>query len=396
MSHYRTLTKDDWIRHREIKDHAFYADEGIPTYGSPGDVPDTIAERRGLFVDGELVSVCSLYPFETRLHGEWQALGGIGGVATPPQHRSKGYARELLTGALTELAERGMAYSALWPVSYPYYRTLGWELAHLETNYEFPPEALQGIATTSKGSFDRIHPSEYDRIASVYKEIADDLTLAFDRSPDWWQQRVLAGAWTYCWTPSNGDSPDGYVVYTVETTSDERTVIEIDELIHRTETARQQLLQFIYKHASQADHILWTCAQESRLLSTVTDPDQIDCSIDPGAMIRIVNVEAALKTLTPPSNDATCQLTIQVADPLIDSNNDVFVLSVGEAAVTGQRSSSTDPDVEINIETLSQLFIGTITVDDFLADSETTLEKSQKEALAAVVPSQPVYVTDFF
>lgn len=395
MGHYRALTEDEWVRHREIKDHAFYAEDGPSAYDTPANVPETLAERRGLFVDETLVSVCSLYSFSTRLHNEWRPLGGIGGVATPPQHRSQGFARELLTDVLHELVDQDIPYTALWPVSYPYYRSLGWGIAQLETHYEFPPDALSDRASTATGTFHRLCPTDYHHLTPVYEEMAQCSTLAFKRSPEWWRQRVLADAWTYSWTPAGDDDPAGYLVYTVDETADGRSVLEVDELIYRTETARRQLLGFIHRHAPQVDRVRWTCPQESRLLTTVADPSRIDCTIEPGAMVRISDVQTALDAMHPPTDGTHHQIPLRVTDPLLDMNTDTFVLEADEESVTCHREASSTASA-IDISTLSQLYVGTRTVDEVVACGDLDVNTSHSESLAALFPPQRGHVTDFF
>lgn len=360
-----------------------------------GDVPETLAEHRGLFVDDTLVSVCSLYFFSTRLHDEWRPLGGIWGVATSPQHRSQGFARELLTDVLHELVGRAISYTALWPVSYPYYRSLGWSIAQLETHYEFPPDALSDHSSTATGTFHRLLPTDYHQLTPVYEEMARCATLAFKRSPEWWHQRVLADAWTYSWTPAGADDTAGYLVYTVEETADGQSILEVDEFVYRTETARRQLLQFIHRHAPQVDRVRWTCSQESRLLTTVADPSRIDCTIEPGAMVRMSDVQTALEAVPPPSDGTEHRIPHRVTDPLLDVNTDTFVLEADEASVTCHREASSAASA-INITTLSQLYVGARTVDEVVAGGDLDVNGSHRESLAALFPPQRVHVTDFF
>lgn len=396
MGNYRSLTEDEWIRHQEIKDQAFSTDEGPPTYNAPTEMAESTAERRGYFVDQELVSVCSLYSFSARLHNAWRPLGGIGGVATPPQHRSEGYARELLAGVLSEFADQEVPYSALWPVSFPYYRSYGWELAHLQTQYEFAPEVLQGLAKGSTGTFSRVSPTEYDQLAPIYEDAAEKWTLAFKRSPEWWQQQVLDDRWTYCWTPPDAENPEGYLVYTVETETENEMILEIEELIYQTRTARQQLLQFVYRHAPQIDRIRWTCPHESRLLTTVATPDQVDCSIIPGAMFRIVDVETALQELVHRKTQIERQVTLRVTDPLVDTNTADFTINTSKETMTCHRGSSSSDAIAVDIGTLSQLLIGATTVTEAVANENLRSETPQKEALEALLPSNQVYMADHF
>jgi len=75
-------------------------------------------EAMGCFLialeDGQIVSNVGLFPMEVVILGERFKCAGIGGVATHPQARGKGYMTELLNRSLSKMREEGYDFSLLW------------------------------------------------------------------------------------------------------------------------------------------------------------------------------------------------------------------------------------------------------------------------------------------
>jgi GNAT superfamily N-acetyltransferase len=87
----------------------------------------------GVFVRGdagELVSYTGLVRRDGRASGRRVTIGGVGGVATHPDHRGKGYAPFGMGRGLDFLAERGTDFALLVCSDelVDYYTRLGWDL----------------------------------------------------------------------------------------------------------------------------------------------------------------------------------------------------------------------------------------------------------------------------
>ena len=116
MATYRPVAATDRDRFEEILQHAFAIEQGpsrdkqadvgdsAPEYWNDSDEwPPTLSEPRGIFEGDRLVSVCKLYDLDAYLHDDFVTVGGLGGVATPPEHRREGHVCTLAAGALAVL-----------------------------------------------------------------------------------------------------------------------------------------------------------------------------------------------------------------------------------------------------------------------------------------------------
>ena len=82
----------------------------------------------GVFDDnGKICSSVYLIPYEIRFNGNTVKMGGIGGVATLPEERNKGYIKELFKYCFTEMFKNEQIFSVLYPFSNVYYRQFGYE-----------------------------------------------------------------------------------------------------------------------------------------------------------------------------------------------------------------------------------------------------------------------------
>ena len=82
-------------------------------------------------VDGRIVSHVGLFKMKARVFGVEVDVGGIGGVATLPSERGRGYMSMLLNHAVRLMADEGIPLSVLWGDRHRY-GAFGWEVAGLK------------------------------------------------------------------------------------------------------------------------------------------------------------------------------------------------------------------------------------------------------------------------
>ena len=77
---------------------------------------------------GEIVSHVGLFPLEVIANGVRITIGGIGGVATLPEERGKGYMGKLIHHVIEKMCEKNLPLSVLWG-DQQRYGNFGWETA---------------------------------------------------------------------------------------------------------------------------------------------------------------------------------------------------------------------------------------------------------------------------
>jgi predicted acetyltransferase len=92
--------------------------------------------------NNKTVSHVGIYPMQVKCSGIKYSLAGIGGVATSPQERGKGYMSKMMRHAVKIMREQKFSISAL-NGDRKRYNEFGWELAGAHYNLDFTKRSLQ-------------------------------------------------------------------------------------------------------------------------------------------------------------------------------------------------------------------------------------------------------------
>ncbi|MGB9931229.1 GNAT family N-acetyltransferase [Haloarcula amylolytica] len=396
MSEFRPVPATDREACQRILQYAFASERGPATPDPDGDWPPSLFDQRGLYDGDSLRAVCKLYFLDTTVRGAATTVGGLGAVATPPEHRGQGYAADLCRHALREYREADVGFVTLWPFSTPFYRRLGWGTANTYRRFDLPPSALPDHSIA--GQLVRLDADNWERLRRVETAAAAGTALSLRRSEAWWRERTLAD-WDddglpYCYGYERDGDLRGYVVYTIADDAD--NTLSVSNFAAADEEARRALLAFLGNHGAQIERITLQLPLDAALLHRVDDPAAVDCTVEAGPMVRLTDV-GHLERLDWPAENLDC--TLSVSDPLLDRNDGLFRLSVsgGTATVDPLPASDSAADATVDIATLSQLAVGTHGVDaaDRLAGLEI-LDESVRQPLADVFRSEPVYLDEFF
>ncbi|MFC6720768.1 GNAT family N-acetyltransferase [Halobacteriaceae archaeon SHR40] len=392
MVEFRPVPAGDRRRYREILRYAFSPERGPVTDQPETAWPPTLFDQRGLYDGDELLGTCKLYYFDARLRGEFQKIGGLGAVATAPEHRGQRHSRDLCRSAIEEYHDNGVGFVALWPFSTSFYRNLGWGVAHKRKRFEFPPAALPEYDVS--GQMQPLDATDWERLRPVETADSEGFGLSMRRSEQWWHDRTLS-AWTggtdpYIYGYERDGTLEGYLVYSV----DNEGTLSVADIAASDEEANRGILNFLGGHGAQIETIVLKRPPEYNLLDRVERPKQIECTLSPGAMVRLTAV-SALETLSWPEIDLDC--TISVDDPLVERNDGRFSLSVVDGDATVRPQATGEPDLTVEIGTLSQLAVGTHGVETASRLGGLDIRtKSLCEPLASLFERQPVYLQEFF
>lgn len=407
MTRFGPVSADKRETYQTILSQAFSLSDGRRTDSADRDSaddewPPTLFGPRGVFDGDELVSVCKKYTLDARLHGEFVSVGGIGGVATPPEHRRQGHVRTLAAGLLDEYREDGVHLTALWPFSTPFYRNLGWGISNKFTEYTLPPAQL-GFGRGADGRCRRLDLTDWERLRTVEVAATAGTNLSLRRSEEWWHERTLA-AWDgdtapYIYGYERDGELRGYVLYSVTSTSGGRT-LTVDDLVARDEDAYRGLLAFLADQDSQIETVVLRRATETELLEFVPNPDVVECTVKTGPMVRLTGVADPLESYPWP-DEVDTQFTLAVSDPLLDHADGLFTVTVDNGEPTVAREGSDrggdDADLTTDIRTLSQLFVGTYSLAEVEQYGTLTVNHEPlREQLGTGFEGSPVCLREFF
>ena len=378
--------------YRRFTRYGFAAETGPPDADAETGFDSSLFDPRGVFDNG-LRAGCKRYAFDAYVRTDIRTVGGIGALAIPPEHRGQGYARALCREVCREYRTDGVGLVTLWPFSTPFYRQFGWATANDRYRFDLSPGLLPGH--DPEGRYRRLDADDWGRLGTVAALSRDGVTLSMRRSEAWWRERTLAG-WTGGAEPfvygyeRDGDLA-GYLVYTVgDGDEDSERTLSVSAFAHVDRETHRSLLAFLGRHGAQIDRIVFDRPTTSRLLDIAENPDAVTCERLPGPMARLTGLGpvAALDWSgldRPP--------VVAVEDPLLTATDGVFALS--ENGV--EPRDGVDPDIETDIGTLTQLYLGRY--DPATAEAVAGLDvrtDAVRGVLAEVFPGRPVYLEAFF
>ncbi|WP_254543625.1 GNAT family N-acetyltransferase [Halomarina pelagica] len=396
---YRPVPDDDVEAFRRLVTYAFRPTERPDPLDDPDDLPAParIGARRGIYDGDELCCTGRHYWFTHRIRGERHAVGGLSAVSTPPKHRRRGLVRRLLAESLAEYREREHHFASLWPFEYAFYRQFGWETASRYAVATFEPDAIDFLDRVDPPECGRFVDLDADRWAdceAVYRA-ENDRALAMYRTEEWWRKRVFAG-WDddpYVAGWERDGELRGYLVYDIEDGDDsEGRRMRVYETGAVDFEAHLEVLRFCRYHDSQVAKVTLHGPVDSSLHDLVEDPRAVEIEIEPGAMIRVVDVERALSGLASPADGAT---TIAVEDPLVERNRGTFRLEASGGRATCERTDGA-ADAEVSIGTLSQLAVGYLSVEEAARFGRLDASAEARETLAALFPPDETFLREGF
>ncbi len=405
MVTYREVPDDQREEFHHLLHYAFRPHEEEDSYDSEEDFWDGVGERRGIYKDRELLAISSIHELSSHIREDWLTVGGISMVATRPENRHQGYIRTMMGEILSELRDRGITLSALWPFSYPFYNRLGWRVCDQSHIYFLGPEELDFERTEKLGSFRKITFEEYEEIEPLYHDFARQFNLPLRRTSDWWNNRKF-NPWkerSYCYLWENDGEAKGYVLYSLQESSEDewKKDLKVKELVYRDGETFYQLLRFLYNHGSQVKKVgvPGPLPENLTLLDLVEDPRSVETELNPGVMFRIVDVEAALESLVYDTG-IEGEITFEITDSLLAANQGTFTLNFSQDSRkcrVQHEETSSEVDFSLDIGSLAQLYTGYLSPKQLcVSDNMKVKNKNKLPLLRAAFLPQETYFNDGF
>jgi predicted acetyltransferase len=142
------------------------ADSDIP--GWKAIVEQDAAQFVTVYEGRRLLAVARYHRFMQYWLGREVPMAGVAGVAVAPEERGRGVGRTMMSAMLEKIAEDGYPLSALYPVTIPLYRGLGWELAGPQPAVSISTESLRTIDAPAV-KLRRVGPQDVTQIREMVR-----------------------------------------------------------------------------------------------------------------------------------------------------------------------------------------------------------------------------------
>ena len=354
----------------------------------------------GAFEKGKLLSCMWDIDFLMRFDGNNVKMSGVGGVGTLPEARKGGLVRQIFERLLPEAYENGVLFSSLAPFSHDYYRMFGYEIACARNNISIPAKDFFGIKP--KGEFVHIFPGDdTSALQEVHSAYISGLNHGICR--DYWPNNrgwkeftendpYNTGIFLYLWKDDSG-KPRGYIKYKDQDDGDGHSM-SVVELAFVDREGLLGVLGIVGGLSAQFGNFKWPMPTFIDPYDFIGNAWDIDQSISPRDMTRVVNVKTALGMMRHQSGDG--EYVIEVEDANITANAGRYLVEFGsnEAIVSPTRKEA---HLRCDIRVLSQLVMGYRTLENALLSRRSGLELyGNLETLSRVFTLRPQHITEYF
>lgn len=220
--------------------------------------------------------------------------------------------------------------------------------------YTLAPQSIPPYTVKGSIKIAALEQRPITELSAVYAKFVQKLNGYSKRSTDEWK-RILDdlivnfGGNCAVYYDKSG-TPAGYMLYLIHGSE-----MRVYEMAYTSKTASDSMYAFMKNHSSQIKEI--TIKLPENDISHLDFCDSRNAvTLCPFVSARITSVTAALAYVC---EKAETDVKIQVIDRMVPSNNAVFAVSRN-----GVVRTDAQPDVTIDIGTLTQLFMGFISVEE--------------------------------
>ena len=350
----------------------------------------------GFFDQEEKLTACLELPtYQARYQGKVIPITGVGGVASLPEHRKGGAVRRLFTYTLPWMRDQGAVFSCLYPFSHSFYRKFGYELCQLPTAWQVPAESLRHLPCSCQ--VDMLQPGcDLSPLKEVYDAYLGQCQLAIQREDRHWRELLGKASYKdrrYSYLFSQEGKALSYVVIQAENDGPYSKAGVVRELAWACPQGLREALGFLNRLAAQYGRFRITLPQGTLLPALVDECYDCKPSCHDQPMARVLQATEAFR-LRPLAQGVRCRVAVE--DPFLPENTGVFALTgAGDHTQVEQLPLSEEWDLSVDPGTLTQLLLGTLTLEEALCKPQVTL-RGNAQALEQAFPKATVFLNEYF
>ncbi len=357
-------------------------------------------ETLGLFANGRLVSSLRVHDFQQSIRGVLKDCGGIAGVATYPEARTKGYVRQLMQAGFKQMFEQGQSVSMLDPFKQSFYELFGYVAANAAYLVKAPLKHLQiGIKQTPSTDWNIERVRAVDAKDALVKFIQDvgpkqyhGYTIYKSLTDGMWKQRVKDSLVVFVRHKGKIQAASRYRIKGDRSTGQWQGELTVIDSLWQTREARDQLFHYFTRHQDQIDNIIIHAPFETRVDHWFKDV-RLKVERKTTWMVRLVDAKKAIDKLPGEGEDA---ITLEISDPDCPWNNGIFSIQSEKGKLRLTKSSG-HPVVKTSIQALSSLVYGTQLVDELEYQGTISISEDwARHTLQRWFPPLPLYNVLYF
>jgi len=303
-------------------------------------------------------------------------VAAVSYVSVQPTHRRQGILTEMMKLQLNQIySQYKEPLAILWPSETAIYGRFGYAPTR-EKHYKISKHNAQFISGLNDCTLETKILNKKEAINS-YVEINNNLMNkrpgVMKLTKKWAERRIedlsskyLSPGRSYFVGIYDANKIVGFVTYSIEGNDEYGnmpTSLNIWDIIYINDKAAVNIWNYCL-NIDLVDEINAKGVPEDDVLeSLLISPGSLNARITTGFWIRIVDVIKALETR---SYNETGKLIFKLSDSIIKQNNNTFLLDTKNQNSTCKISTES-PDIEITINGLSEIYLGTFNLNNLIA-----------------------------
>jgi predicted acetyltransferase len=267
----------------------------------------------------------------------------------------------MLRRSLELMRERGQVLSGLYTPHPALYRRFGWEIAADERIYEFKPKDLQLSAhPAQRGRLRYVKQDDWRLLDVVFRRYAQKRNGPLQRDEMWWRNWVLE-RWigrveAVVWENASG-VPEGYLVF-LDPIPPQRDTGRVSglELVSLNSDAYLNLVSFLGNHDIREQVTLYAPTDDPLPL-LFSDAERLTTRSHYTALLRVVDVPAALRARPPVDESLDFELRLAVADATAPWNQATWRVRVADGTTLVEPTQD-EGEIELDARVLAPVFNG--------------------------------------
>ncbi len=311
----------------------------------------------GMEEKGQLIATYMSIPTKTKIRGRIFEGRYVDGVATMPYFRKGGLARRLFLNDVRDCRKKGIEILLLDPFKHDFYRQMGFEVAFDNNHLKFGFELLSPSKDTP---LEVINGSIYENdIVRSYVERG--LKKAWEKSryseaidiPAYTKTLFMRKELKAAIAVDDKNVIRGFFIYS---TSDRE--MKIPRFWFEDLSGLNALKVFLCRHREQIESFSMTRLPpdfpvDLLLHSAWQGGSSMQFCDRPSRMLRLLDIGSCLNKVL--NNECSSEVTIRVTDPVLKSNNRVFIISG-----VGATETTAEEDLRISVSDLAPLLTGRV------------------------------------
>jgi predicted acetyltransferase len=163
--------------------------------------------------------------------------------------------------------------------------------------------------------------------------------------------------------------------------------LKVSDLVYDSPEAFCGVLGFLYRLRAKATHVEFELMDDLDLGTLIPDCEQAERTVGGHVMARLLDVPGVLQKMLHPAGAGT--YVVGVEDAFMPENSGCYRVTFGTGKAIAVEMTDREPDLSVTEETLCQLVVGRIDLNDARYRAGTVIHGNE-EILAQVFVRRPV------